>query len=154
MTAERKLVIGEIKRFAGFAFPLVFRVFCHFCKEIAVCSPKIIKCSFYNALRDVIGPRILLFPDGMELLLERKRVRWHEDTVLFGSRFLFQLIRLILLFPLLPPPVVDKASGATGSFEIFHLFRGGIHANSVRFDHPLKPFSMPSGSFVIRTIVS
>src|SRR5262249_16732574 len=81
-------------------------------------------------------------PDRVELLFERKGCWLLEYALRFGNGFLFCFVRLILLLPLLPAPVVHEPSGATGSFEVVHLFRGGVHPELVRGFHQRAPFPM------------
>ena len=72
-------------------------------------------------------------------------------VLFFGNGSLLSFICLILLLPLFPSPVVDKSPCATGSFEILHLFRGGIHPDLVRSFHPFALSLGPGGSFAGHT---
>src|SRR5579883_2321308 len=146
MTSDSELVIGEIKRFVRFPFLLIFRVMRFSSKEVAVGFSQIIKSPFHHTLGDMIRPGVAFLSNGIELFFERKRVGWGEHTLLFWSRFLFQSIRLILLFPLCTSPVVHKSTGTTGTFQIFHLLRSGIHSDSMRGFHLQVPSLMHDGT--------
>src|SRR5437588_4561618 len=116
MASQGEFIIGQIKRFMGLPFLLVLGVIGSARKEVVVGAFEVIEGSFYDTFGDLVCPRIDLFANLVELFFERKRIGWREHALLFGGRFLFQLVRLILFFPLFPSPVVDKAPCYTVSF--------------------------------------
>ena len=111
----------------GLAFLLVPGVIASAREEVVVGAFEVIEGPFYDTFGDLVCPRVFLLSDLVELFFERERIGRGEHALLFGERFLFLLVRLILLFSLFPPPVVDEAPRATGSFEVLHLFKGGVH---------------------------
>src|SRR5262249_23326908 len=129
-----------IKRLVGLALFLVDGIIGSAGKEVGIGFREIIKGSFHHTFRDLVGPWIGLFTHLIELFFERKATGRPEDALLFRKGFPLLFVLLILLLPLFAPPVVDKSSGATGSFEVLHLFRRRIDPYLVRGYHRQAPF--------------
>src|ERR1700694_6025155 len=104
MVANRKLVIGQIKRgFASF-FAFEFGVAdlapgFALLKAVLEGGGNIFECPFNSTLRGLIGPRKLIPTDGVELLFERICIRLAAC--------------LVLCFPFSKRPVEHKAGSAS-----------------------------------------
>ena len=121
-----------------FPFVLVFGVLGSASEAGVIGFLQVLKSPCYHPFRDVVGPRILLLPALIELLFQCKSVRRFQLALLLGNGFLLFFVRLILLLPLFAPPVVDKSSGATGSFEVLRLVRRRVDPYLVRgFQRPV-----------------
>src|SRR5260221_14044217 len=140
VAANREFVIGEIKRLVGLALFLVAGIIGSACEEVVIGFREIIKGSFHHTFRDLVGPWIGLFTDLIELFFERKGTGRREGALLFRNGFLLLFVRLILLLPLFAPPVVDKSSGATGSFKVVNLFMRWVEPYLLPGFHWQAPF--------------
>ena len=131
MTAYREFVIGKVEGLMRLALFLVLGILSPPRKEVRIGPPQIVKGPLHHTFGHLIRPGIGFCSNGMKLLFEGERVGRGKLALSLRHRFLFCFIGLILLFPLLPSPVVDEASGTAATFEILHLFRRRVHPNFV-----------------------
>src|ERR1700674_1217745 len=125
MVANRKLVIGQIKR--GFAPFFAFELgladlapgFAPL-KEVLEGGGNIFEFPFNSTFRGLIGPRKLIPTDGVELLFELFCIRVSAC--------------LVLCFPFSKRPVERKAGSASCASKIVGLLRRRMQPYLVRFD--------------------
>ncbi len=126
MVAHREFVVGEVEgRLAAFfAFELGIADLVSLLEsieEVPEGFPQVHEGSLHNALGHLIGPRVLVCTQGVELLFERE-----------GGRLCSSLV---LPLPLLQSPVEHEPAGASGPGKVIGLIGGRVQADFVCADH-------------------